>query len=210
MSVNQGHGEYIEGLLAHALVGHPVPRSKTNAWDIDASLDWRHGLHTSIKTMGVRGALVEKATIGMADARRVFSIPCPFRMLVAPYRQLGPTKQVDQVFEFFIQGHEMAHLYGQLSLQEISAFHEGLLGFERGQHKQGQAWAREQKSALAEQHSAFILNPKIDSKVQRRLQCSLRFGSLLEVVEHRLVHTGHFYGMPLPLCIQSTPREFSV
>ena len=209
MALHQGHGEHIEGLLAQALIGRPVPRSWTHAWDIDASLDWRHGLNTSIKTMGVRGALVENATVAMADARRVFSLPCPFRMLVAPYRQLGPLKQVEQVFEFFIQGHEMAQLYGQLSLEDVSAFHGGLMGFETGQHTQARSWAREQKSALADRQSAFILNPKIDSKSQRRLQCSLRFGSLLEVVEHRLVHTGHFYGMPLPLCIQSTPREFS-
>ncbi len=210
MARNQGHGEEIEGLLAHALIGRPVPRSWTNAWDIDAALDWRHGLNTSIKTMGVRGAFVENATVAMSDARRIFSIDCPFRMLVAPYRQLGPIKQVDQVFEFFIQGHEMAELYGELSYEDVSAFHEGLLGFGAGQHVPARSWARAQKTTLAGRDSAFILNPKIDSKTQRRLQCSLRLGSLLQHVQHRIVHTGHFYGLPLPLQIHSTPREFSL
>lgn len=209
MARNQSHGELIEALLAQALTGRPVPRSWTNAWDVDAVYDFRRGLNTSIKTMGVRGPYVESATVAMSDARRIFSIQEPFRMLVAPYRQLGGIKQVDQIFEFFIQPWEMARLWGDLSYEEVNGFHEGLLGFGFGEHAQARSWARTQKSALVDRQSAFILNPKIDSKAQRRLQCSLRLGSLLNNVAERIVHVDHFYGNPLPLQIHSTPREFT-
>lgn len=208
MSHHQGHGEAVEALLAHALVGQPVPRSGTNAWDVPAGLDWRRGLNTSIKTMGVRGARAEDATVAMSDARRTFSLECPFRMLIAPYRQLGAVKQVDEVFEIVVQAPEMAALYGQLTYEDVEDFHEGLLGFGPGQHGAARDWARAQKDLLDGRQTGFVLNPKVDSKKQRRLQCSIRLGTLLSGVREAGVHRGHFHGLPLPLVLQST-RRFS-
>ena len=209
MSRNQQHGKLIEKALGQALVGQPVPESGNSAWDIPALLDWREGLNTSVKSMKTAKKGLEQSTIGMADARRAFSINEPFRMLVAPFLQVGGVKQVPVVFEFFIQPHEMERLYGEMTYEDVEDFHEGLLDFAAGQHVAARSWAKSQKADMADLSSGFVLNPKIDSKTQRRLQCSLRFGTLLEIVAERRVHEGHFYGHPLPLCIDSSRRELA-
>ena len=208
MSRNQQHGKLIEKALGHALTGHPIPDSGTDAWDIPAVLDWRQQLNTSVKSMKA-DAVLERSIIGMADARRAFSINEPFRMLVAPYVQVGGIKQVHLVFEFFIQPHEMEQLYGQMTYEDVEGFHEGLLDFGSGHHVAARSWAKSQKSDMADLSSRFVLNPKIDSKTQRRLQCSLRLGTLIEVVGDRTIHEGQFYGLHLPLLIDSSQRDMS-
>ena len=208
MSRNQQHGKLIEQALGQARVGEPIPESGSEAWDIPARLDWRQGLNTSVKSMK-SAATLENSLIWMADARRIFSVDCPFRMLVAPHVQVGPVKHVYTVFEFFVQAHEMERLYGQMTQEDVEDFHEGLRGFGAGQHIAGRAWAKSHKAGFANRISGFVLNPKIGSTTDRRLQCSLRLGTLIEVVERRVIHEGHFYGHSLPLCIDSSRRELA-
>lgn len=210
MSLNQLHGLDIQHQLSHALAGQPVPDPHTQAWDIPAAYDRELALPTSIKTVNCRG-IPARATVGMSDARRMFSIAHPFRLLVAPYRQSPQTKVVDQVFEFLIDPSEMDRLCGSLTYEEVTAFHEGLLGFEPGQHAQGRQWAQAHKrELLSDRASSFILNPKIgNADNARRLQCSIRLGTLMDQVAQWRVHQGHFYGLPLPLVLGSTARQFT-
>lgn len=210
MSHNQLHGLDIQHLLSQAFAGCPVPDPHTQAWDIPAPFDRYLALPTSIKTASCRGAPA-RTTVGMSDARRIFSIAHPFRLLIAPYRQAAQTKTVDQVFEFIVDPSEMDRLCGSLTNEHITTFHEGLLGFEPGQHVQGRQWAQAHKRGLLSEHTtSFILNPKVgNSDNARRLQCSIRLGALMDHVAQWRVHQGHFYGLPLPLVLNSSARQFN-
>lgn len=210
LSLNQLHGLDIQDQLSHAFAGRPVPDPHTQAWDIPASFDPYLALPTSIKTVACRGAPAA-ATVGMSDARRTFGIAHPYRLLVAPYRQTSHTKVVEQVFEFLIEPAEMDRICGDLTYEHVEAFHEGLLGFAPGQHVAGRQWARTHKrELLSERSSGFILNPKVgNADNARRLQCSIRLGTLMSQVAQWRVHQGSFYGLPLPLVITSSARQFN-
>ena len=65
-----------------------------------------------------------------------------------------------------------------------------------------------------EKHLWIInLNPKIDSKRQRRLQCSLSLNLLIEKsINYNIIHTSYdsrFMNIQLPININSKQREFN-
>ncbi len=209
LSHHQLHGVDFQHQLSYAFAGRPVPNPHTKAWDIPSKFDRFLGLPTSIKSVGVKNT-VPLSVIAMADARRMFSIAHPFRILVAPYTQSPLQKAAHQIFEFLVHPGEMDRLCGSLTYEEVEAFHEGLKVFEPGQHVAGRQWAKQHKQELVGHcQSSFILNPKVGNKDgARRLQCSLRMGTLMDTVAQWRVHQGEFYGLPLPLVISSTSREF--
>jgi len=209
LSCNQLHGVEIEAVLAQALTGQQVPKSNAAAWDIPARLDPHLALPTSVKTLGLKSGA--QPTVGMADARRIFSIAHPFRLLVAPYTQWGPTKTVTEVFEFIVMPDEMEALQGSLAYEAVEEFHLGLKEFPPGTHHAGRRWAQEQKKQLlGDVETAFILNPKVGNRDNaRRLQCSIRLQALMTHVKQWRVHRGDFYGLSLPLTVTSSRREFT-
>jgi hypothetical protein len=61
--------------------------------------------------------------------------------------------------------------------------------------------------------AVFVVNPKIDSKNQRRLQCSLRsddlFAKLAPDAATGVQKTPALWGVPFPATVKSKPREFA-
>ena len=73
--------------------------------------------------------------------------------------------------------------------------------------QQARQW---KKTTVAVASSSFIVNPKIDSKSQRRIQCSLPFAAFWKAVgrEPRRQDTPELFGVQFPNPLSSSARSF--
>lgn len=205
------HGKSFENMIKAAngvftLAAADRPRSPNQMFDIDANDDHAFGFPTSIKT-------TKAGTIGLSDARQFwhsFNL-VPYRILIGRYWQDRNIKVFDAIHEIILQPYYRADLLGEISEAEINDFHEGLKAFGPGREQQrlASAWAQEQKRALQHKVGFVALNPKIDSKNQRRLQCSVTLTNLASILrsDDQMLHREVFGKLPLPLRIVSGQRK---
>ena len=178
MSINQLHGKTLEDYLKSAFQGaSDHTRSVSSSWDIEKQFDKTKKLPTSIKTS-------KKGQIELADARKFWQINEPYRFLIAKYNQNGNIKIFHTLYEFEITLEEHQKLLGNISYSEVEDFHNAILSYKKGFHKEARQFSKFKKSSL-KSRSIVQLNPKIDSKTQRRLQCSITLNSLLSNIKEQ-------------------------
>lgn len=217
---NQLHGKTFEDQLKAGLFrgASDQGRSVNAGFDIEASFDRDLGLPTSVKASGGN-------VVTLADARRFWAIHQPFRMLIGRYRQLPDRKEFYAVEEFLVDEAMLNELRGEVTEDDVAAFHDGvgLAAFPTGQHQAARAWAANRLSQLKPRLGLVGLNRKIDSKGQRRLQASVSFKALHDLVgrhaqfrhsggrlrpTHR-VYSDRIGDIYLPLIVHGGAREFN-
>lgn len=209
MASSQQHGFVVEDLFkkefdrhaTHAGVSPPQITSRYTAkFDIPAHRDpYGQGLPTSVKTSRFSGP---KTLVCLSDAVRIAGLAeVPrMRLLVALYQQQGEQKVFSEVREYLIEADEWRKIMGDVPVEMIEDFH---LALKEPDHKKARAVAREWKKKLADEFPSFMRwNPKIDSKNQRRLQCSVR----LEDIEAVIVDKSRIRVFGQPFKQPSAPR----
>lgn len=204
-ATNQLHGKKIEDLIKNTFQGSADSfREITAKFDIEAKFDKERNLDTSIKAS-------KSLIIEMADARRFFSNQEPFRLLVCRYKQTGKKKEFYEINEIFLTQEILTEIKGNIPYLEVEKFHNSLKDFPIGKHKEARAFAQDRKKELLEKFkSSIILNPKIDSKNQRRLQCSLNLNEIYEKHPNSyIIHKEDYKNLVLPISIISETRKFN-
>jgi hypothetical protein len=202
--INQLHGKTIEDMIKSAFQGSAdCSRSLSSRFDIEAIFDKERHLSTSIKTS-------KKGNIELADARRFFENTNEFRLLICRYEQKGLKKIFNEIHEVFIDKKILDYLKGQMPYEVVVDFHEKLKSFPVGKHVEARIFAKEHKEVLQNTYSSnIILNPKIDSERQRRLQCSMNINHLYSAFpDCYTVHKDNYKVLCLPLSIFSESRKF--
>ena len=209
MSRNQLHGKKFEDFIKACGLfpgASDSARSVNAGFDIEAGFDRELGLPTSIKTSG-------NDIVALSDARRFFALEVPFRMIVGRYDQIDKQKLFARIHEFILTPNELDALRGEVTIDQVKQFHDGLSlnHFPRGEHQPARAWAGARQAELASLKTSIVLNPKIDSKAQRRLQCSVPIRALIDVCSsaggYRL-HERSIGDFALPVIQNSARREF--
>lgn len=179
----QGHGHAFENMVKGGFPGSSNShRSATNKFDIEKKFDKSQKLPTSVKT-------TKSNTITLADARTAFSIDEEFRIVAIKYKQQKNNKVPEKLYEFEITKENWNKIKGQLPIEKITEFHNDIKNVEFGKHNEGRKEAKEIKKELKENYeSDIILNPKIDSKNQRRLQASITIENLSKHVEPTIIN----------------------
>lgn len=205
MSKNQLHGKKYENCIKQVFPGSlDVAIDATSVWDIPAEFDIDHSLPTSIKTS-------RSKIISLADARRFASIDTTFRLIYSQYVQQGDSKIFKIIYEYIMTLEMHKQIMGEYNLENISLFHNELKTFSSGYEQSilARKRAREIKKAYSLKYKSILkLNPKIDSKDQRRLQCSISKDDL-DLICVPTVYTEYYKGIPTNIIIESSPREFS-
>jgi hypothetical protein len=209
VSSNQLHGKKFEDFIKACGLfpgASDSSRSINAGFDIEAKFDRRKGLPTSIKTSG-------SDVIALSDARRFFSVDEDFRMIIGRYEQAEDRKIFNQVHEIIVTRQVSAMLKGAVTVEMVNAMHEGLAlaKFPRGAHGAAREWVQSRKAELACMKSKVILNPKVDSKTQRRLQCSVNLVYPREAAEQYgeyVLHEKAIGDFVLPIIQNSAPRRF--
>ena len=179
-STSQKHGKLWENSIK-ASFGSASDNSRSNIseFDIEAKFDKSRRLPTSIK---VAKDKMSSTTVCLADARRVSSLDESFRLVVLCWEQNGEVKKPTQLVEMlFTEDSWKNKVVGELSPEDVREFHERLSSFPSGKEgaKQARAFAKETKARLSAKKSLLTLAPKVDSKSQRRLQCTAKLEDLM-------------------------------
>lgn len=205
IGTNQLHGKTIEDRVKSVYPGASEHKSSITAhFDIEGVFDLEYSLPTSVKTS-------KSDVIELADARRFLANEQPFRLLVFKYKQVAGNKVVQDVHEYLIDCETLQRLKGELNHEIVNNFHNHIMSYKVGEHLSARKYAREYNKMLKQGYiSAIILNPKIDSKNQRRLQCSIKLSTLNEIVPERSkkYYNDNYKGLLLPILIESGPRKF--
>jgi len=169
------------------------------------SAEWRN-VPVSIKTAKYG------SPIGLGDILRQRQISVPFLMIAGFWRQrTSAEKWIEEIGVAYFSIATWAALWGRLSLDELRAIDSTIKDL-RLPHTIARAEARRWKQATAALASVtFVVNPKIDSKTQRRIQCSLPFRSFWKIAarEPASHDLPELFGIRFPNPILSSARTFN-
>ena len=148
----------------------------TSKWDVPGELNPQHrGVPISIKTAKWHGSIY------FGDALRQFDVNEPFDLVVAFWRLYKGKKKIVKITEVLIQPADWRKWWGSLERKDLEELDLSIKNREAS-HEAARRRAQEIKRRLAGRGGIVTLNPKIDSKTQRRLQCSIAFSDFFQQV----------------------------
>ena len=174
----QAHGNAYEDRVIRERTGMSKKEYdglKSNGYtsEFDLSKDLVVDYNGSIKT-------TKNNTICCSDVIRKMK-HTNYRLIVGQYKQVGKEKVFHTEYEFFITPDDDKALWGRMDIREVGQFVDYVKSIPPG--KEAQLSTKSHRKILQEnaQDSAalFKLNPKVDSKNQRRVQCSLHIDKLI-------------------------------
>lgn len=112
--------------------------------------------------------------IGFGDALRQFNNMEDFLLIVGFWKQSGIYKNFVAVEGVKIIANEWKKLFLPLNLDDLKLLDSTIKNTEL-HYSEARKLAKEIKKTEKFRQTKIVLNPKIDSKTQRRLQCSLPF-----------------------------------
>ncbi|MBA4137324.1 MAG: hypothetical protein C0518_08425 [Opitutus sp.] len=212
MAEVQAHGFSFEKWVRENLFGGYVG-SYMQKWDVPADANttaevpvaFRH-LPVSIKTTKYG------CPINLGDVLRQRRIDTDFLMIVGFWRQRSPTeKWFEEIGVARFTSASWSDLWGQLTetqLQIIDAAVKNLSVSCELAQQHAKQWKRSTPEVAT---SRLIVNPKIDSKTQRRIQCSLPFKVFWQQVGAAPIRKDapQLFGQVFPNPVLSAPRRFS-
>lgn len=116
-----------------------------------------------------------------ADLLTMMSHTNNYRLIIGCYNQLGSQKVFHTQYEFFIEATDYEILWGKMKTENIEPFVTFVRGIPSG--IDAQLSTLKKRNAFQEivqcKNALMKINPKVDSKKQRRVQCSLKLNELL-------------------------------
>jgi hypothetical protein len=176
----------------------------TGKWDLPAELNPnRAGGPVSIKVAKWN------STIAFGDALRQFQINEDFTLIVGFWERVGMQKRVVKVVCVQVLSELWASLWKPVTLSDLETL-DGLIKNRTYDYREARRRARQTVAAPPFKDSIFRVNPKIDSKHQRRLQCSLTqrkfFEHLARGVSPERDASPALWGHAAPLFLPGRPR----
>lgn len=127
-----------------------------------------------------------------------------YRMIVGVYRQDGKTKVFHTEYEFYITPDDYEKLWGDMNYELVEQYVNKIKSIPKGKDGQTayQCVAESWKSEVESKTALFKINPKVDSKNQRRVQCSTSID--------KLINSGVKYTIKtIDFVLESGPRTFN-
>jgi len=148
-------------------------------WDIPPGINKSEGVPKEYQNVPVSVKTAKYGSpIGLGDVRRQRSIDVPFLMVVGFWKQRTPSeKWFEEIGVAYFSVSGWNSLWADLSLEEISQIDSQIKDMGLSYAK-ARELAQEWKSNFTlKSGGELVINPKIDSKTQRRIQCSLPFST---------------------------------
>jgi len=203
MSEVQAHGNIFEDVIIQQRTGlskKEYDKLKKNGYT--SEFDLIAGLIVdydgSIKT-------TQNNTVCCSDLLNMMNHTGEYRFVVGCYDQIGKQKVFHTQYEFFIEPQHYDMLWNGMDYEKIEQYVSKIKSIERGKEAQlqyQQLFKESWKSEVDSDTSMFIINPKVDSKKQRRVQCSIPLD--------KLINSGIEYKKEdINIIIQSKKRTFN-
>jgi hypothetical protein len=203
----QRHGLVFEEWVRETFFDGYRPPSYTQRWDIPAAANPRFG------DVPVNPKAAKYGTpVDLGDALRQFAIDEPFILVIGFWRQDGDEKRFVNIVAPRIEPALWKKLWGPVTLADLQRL-DAVIKDKTRTPEQARLAALEMKSRPPFSQAIIVLNPKIDSKTQRRLQCSLRFDDVFKHIvpggNPALQDEPALWGVTFPHAVASAPRTFS-
>jgi len=185
----------------------------TQKWDIPPENNRHPAIPAACRNIPVSVKTAKLGSpIGLGDILRQRNIDEPFLMIVGFWRQRTPLeKWFEDIGWVKFTPSSWDALWGSLSLSQISEI--DLAVKDRSTHYTiARAKAQQLKSLVAAPADRrIVINPKIDSKTQRRIQCSLPFQTFWTCCGRDFLSRDHpdLFGFPFKNPVVSPARKFN-
>lgn len=207
----QSHGFVFEEWVKRTCFGD-YAGMPTQEWDIPAEHNSAPEVHDDLRNLPVSVKIsTHGSPINLGDALRQRNIDVCFLMIVGFWTQRTDTeKWIEDIGVAKFTAHGWRDLWGTLdagALEEI----DSCIKDPSVDHTTARKLAQDWKKKIGDAECQIVINPKIDSKSQRRIQCSLPFNVFWAYAgrEPRRVDSPDLFGHEFPNPIQSRPREFT-
>jgi hypothetical protein len=203
----QLHGLVFEKWVRDSFFEGYVPPGYTQKWDIPAAANKAHG------GVPVNPKATKYATpVDLGDALRQFAIAEPFILVIGYWQQEGDAKRFVNIVALLITPEQWRKLWGPVTRADLEKL-DALIKDRSLDYREARERAQAMKRAAPFNQSVIVLNPKIDSKTQRRLQCSLRFEDVFKFLapdaDRKPQERPVLWGVEFPRTVDSKPREFA-
>ena len=200
----QKHGVVFEKWIRDTFFEGYTPRSTTQKWDIPSEANKRDGIAVNPKATKYRTA------VDLGDALRQYDIHEPFWLVIGYWQQDGTKKRFVNVVAARVEPDEYRKLWGDVKRADLEKL-DALIK-DTSNHARARQLAQKLKREAPFNTSLISLNPKIDSKHQRRLQCSLTFARVFKYLapkaDQGVQDKPKLWDVPLDFEVESGPRVF--
>ena len=201
----QKHGVVFEKWIRDTFFDGYTPQSYTQKWDIPSEANKRFGgIPINPKATKYRTA------VDLSDALRQYDIHEPFWLVIGYWQQDGTKKKFVNVVAARVEPDEYHKLWGDVKRADLERLDAVIK--DTPNHVTARQLAQKMKREAPFNTSLISLNPKIDSKRQRRLQCSLTFARVFKFLapkaDQGVQEKPMLWGVPVELEVESGPRVF--
>jgi hypothetical protein len=202
----QQHGLVFEQWVRDTFFDGYVPAGYTQKWDIPAEINRRYGgLPVNPK------AIKYRTPVDLGDALRQFDINEPFILVIGYWVQEGTQKRFVNIVAPVVSPETLRRLWGDITRADLEQL-DDLIKDRSLDYREVRQRAQALKKKPPYNTSLITLNPKIDSKGQRRLQCSLSFSKVFQHLAPEAdpgeQNPPSLWGVPFTNTITSGPRTF--
>ena len=197
----QAHGHYFEDLKIRELTGFSKDEydsMKDNGYT--SSMDIVKGLHSD-RDVSIKTAKGRKVDCGDILRRRSET---EYDIIIGVWDQVGDRKIFHTEYTFHIKPEHETLLWGRMSYEKLREFNEYIKSIPEGRTAQQETKVERQvlKTITEDADAQMKIHPKVDSKKQRRVQCSFNIDKLIRAgVEYE--------ARPIRLTVDSKTRTFN-
>ena len=200
----QSHGLVFEKWIRDTFFDGYTPPGYTQKWDIPADKNLRQGgIPVNPKAAKYR------TPVDLGDALRQYDIAEPFILVIGYWQQDGDDKRFVNIVAPLVDPAAWRKLWGPVTRADLEHL-DAVIKDRSLSPAEARQQAQAIKTAPPFTQSVIVVNPKIDSKTQRRLQCSLRFEDVFKFLAPEAdpmpQPTPALWGIPFPREVPSAPR----
>jgi len=172
----QHHGAVFEKWVRDTFFDGYTPPGYTQKWDIPAAANLRHGgIPANPKAAKYRGP------VDLGDALRQFDIAEPFWLIIGYWEQTGGGRRFVNITPVRVESAAWRKLWGGITRADLEKL-DGVIKDRSLSYEEARRQAQAIKCQPPFTDAVITLNPKIDGKIQRRLQCSLSFSGVFKIL----------------------------
>ena len=175
----QQHGNYFEDLKIKELTGYgkeEYDSFKSNGYT--SSMDLVEGLYVD-RNYSIKTAKGNKVDCGDILRRMVED---DYNIVVGLWKQSGDNKIFHTEYTFNIKPKDMVKLWGNMKYEDVKDFDSFIKSIPSGKEAQQTTKAERtsRKKTLADKNALMVIHQKVDSKNQRRVQCSFKIDQMIK------------------------------
>ena len=175
----QAHGNYYEDLKTRQITGlSKVYYDSLKENGYTSGMDIMKGL-LSISDYSIKTTNGNKIDCGDVLRRRQET---DYILVVGVYEQVGDNKVFHTEYTFYIKPEHEQKLWGRMNYNQLAEYVNYIKNIPAGKEAQQETKTERTvlKNCIEDKNALVKIHPKVDSKKQRRVQCSVKIKELIK------------------------------